>query len=67
MNLTSQLLGIIACPKCKGALDLTAERSALLCQQCALSFPVRDEIPVLLIDEATVIIVERESLPHVDC
>jgi len=53
MNLTPQLLDIIACPKCKGALLLTAASDALLCHHCALSYPVRDEIPVLLIDEAT--------------
>lgn len=53
MNLTPQLLDIIACPKCKGPLLLTAARDALLCRHCALSYPVRDEIPVLLIDEAT--------------
>lgn len=52
MNLTPQLLEIIACPKCKGPLLLTAGRDALLCRHCALSYPVRDEIPVLLIDEA---------------
>jgi hypothetical protein len=53
MNLTPQLLDIIVCPKCKGPLLLTAASDALLCHQCALSYPVRDEIPVLLIDEAT--------------
>lgn len=53
MNLTPELLDIIACPKCKGQLDLTSERNDLICRHCALSYPVRDEIPVLLIDEAT--------------
>lgn len=53
MNLTPQLLDIIACPKCKGPLLLTASRDALLCRHCVLAYPVRDEIPVLLIDEAT--------------
>lgn len=53
MNLTPQLLAIIACPKCKGRLNLTAAADSLVCRQCALSYPVRDEIPVLLIDEAT--------------
>lgn len=53
MNLTPQLLEIIACPKCKGPLSLTPSRDALLCRHCALVYPVRDEIPVLLIDEAT--------------
>lgn len=52
MNLTPQLLEIIACPRCKGTLLLTAEKDALLCRGCALAYPVRDEIPVLLIDEA---------------
>ena len=58
MNLTPQLLDIIACPKCKGPLPLTPARDALLCQHCALSYPVRDEIPVLLIDEATPLAVQ---------
>ena len=56
MNLTPRLLDIIACPKCKGPLHLTAVSDALLCRHCALSYPVRDEIPVLLIDEATPLI-----------
>ena len=58
MNLTPQLLDIIACAKCKGPLLLTPARDALLCQHCALSYPVRDEIPVLLIDEATPLAVQ---------
>lgn len=52
-NLTPHLLAIIACPKCKGGLLLTPQADALHCQACALAYPVRDEIPVLLIDEAT--------------
>lgn len=52
MNLTPQLLEIIACPKCKGPLLLSIASDALLCHHCSLSYPVRDEIPVLLIDEA---------------
>ena len=53
MNLTPQLLDIIACPKCKGKLVLNSAGAALHCCACALAYPVRDEIPVLLIDEAT--------------
>jgi uncharacterized protein YbaR (Trm112 family) len=53
MNLTPRLLDIIVCPKCKGPLHLTPASDSLLCRHCALSYPVRDEIPVLLIDEAT--------------
>lgn len=58
MNLTPQLLDIIACPKCKGKLALSAKGDALHCRPCALSYPVRDEIPVLLIDEATPLIAQ---------
>lgn len=53
MNLTPQLLDVIACPKCKGPLLLTEVSDALHCLHCSLAYPVRDEIPVLLIDEAT--------------
>lgn len=60
MNLTPQLLDIIACPKCKGKLLLSVACDALHCQSCALSYPVRDEIPVLLIDEATPLAVQSE-------
>lgn len=52
-NLTPQLLAILACPKCKGPVELADDRSALVCPRCRLSYPVRDEIPVMLIDEAT--------------
>jgi uncharacterized protein YbaR (Trm112 family) len=48
------LLAIIVCPDCRGDLALTASESAseLVCQTCGLAYPVRDNIPVLLVDEA---------------
>ncbi|QZY30767.1 Trm112 family protein [Nocardioides coralli] len=44
------LLEIIVCPDCRG--DLAAEGEELVCGSCGLAYPVRDDIPVLLVDEA---------------
>lgn len=44
------LLDIIVCPDCHA--KLTHEGSELICQGCGLAYPIRDEIPVLLVDEA---------------
>ena len=52
MSLSPQLLEILVCPKCKGALDYREAESCLVCRSCHLSYPVRDDIPVMLIDEA---------------
>lgn len=50
MNIDSKLLEIIVCPDCHGELSPVGEE--LVCAQCALAYPVRDDIPVLLVDEA---------------
>ncbi|HEY2376168.1 MAG TPA: Trm112 family protein [Gemmatimonadaceae bacterium] len=52
MSLSQQLLEILVCPKCKGALEYREKESVLVCQSCRLKYPVRDDIPVMLIDEA---------------
>lgn len=52
MALNKELLDILACPKCKGDLELTAPEDGLICHACKLVYPVREEIPVMLIDEA---------------
>jgi len=44
------LLEIIVCPACRAELDLVA--AELVCRGCGLAYPVRDDIPVLLVDEA---------------
>lgn len=55
MPLDPALLEILACPKCKGALQLREQDgSALLCPACRLSFAIVDEIPNLVIDDAKV-------------
>ncbi|MDQ6974990.1 MAG: Trm112 family protein [Mariprofundaceae bacterium] len=48
----AKLMEILTCPKCKGKVELHAEQSALHCAACALGYPIRDGIPVMLIDEA---------------
>ena len=53
MTLAPQLLAILVCPKCKGALDYRKQVGALDCRACQLRYAVRDGIPVMLIDEAT--------------
>ena len=47
-----ELLDILACPKCKGVVRYEEAPESLVCPACALRYPVRDDIPVMLIDEA---------------
>lgn len=47
-----RLLEILVCPKCKGALTAAEGGSALVCKTCQLKYPVRENIPVMLVDEA---------------
>ena len=48
----SKLLDILACPVCKGPLTLNRPKDELVCRTDRLGFPIRDEIPVLLEEEA---------------
>jgi uncharacterized protein YbaR (Trm112 family) len=50
MNLDPALLEIIVCPACRSGLEAVGDD--LVCQGCGLAYPVRDDIPVLLVDEA---------------
>lgn len=52
MAISQELLQILACPKCKGDVQLTAEKDGLACTACRLVYPIRHDIPVMLIDEA---------------
>ena len=47
-----RLLEILVCPICKGPLDNRKARQELVCKPCRLAFPVRDDIPIMLEDEA---------------
>lgn len=52
MALSQDLLDMLACPKCKGELRLTERQDGLACQACKLLYPIKDDIPIMLIDEA---------------
>ena len=52
MPIDKELLAILACPKCKGEIKLTDKGDGLVCQACRLMYPIKDDIPVMLIDEA---------------
>ncbi|WP_205471199.1 Trm112 family protein [Nocardioides sp. SYSU D00038] len=52
MTVSQELLDLIVCPDCHGSLVLADDSSQLTCQKCGLVYPVRDGIPVLLVDEA---------------
>ncbi len=50
--LDKELLDIIACPKCKGDLEYDQENQKLICNNCRLKYDIKDQIPIMLIDEA---------------
>jgi uncharacterized protein YbaR (Trm112 family) len=52
MNLDEKLLELIGCPACHADLAVDAQAEELVCTGCGLAYPVRDDIPVLLVDEA---------------
>jgi uncharacterized protein YbaR (Trm112 family) len=54
MALEPELLEILACPKCKTKVDLVKDGTALKCAECKRVYPIKDDIPVMLIDEATI-------------
>ena len=54
MAISPDLLEILACPACKAKVELKADGSGLRCVECKRVYPIRDDIPVMLIDEATV-------------
>ena len=52
MAINKELLEILACPKCKGDIVLTKKGDGFICKSCKLVYPIKDDIPVMLIDEA---------------
>lgn len=52
MAISAELLELLACPKCKQPVGLAEDGQSLTCAACQLRYPVRDDIPVMLIDEA---------------
>jgi len=52
MAISKDLLDILACPKCKGDIHLNDKGDGLVCDACRLLYHIKDDIPVMLIDEA---------------
>ncbi len=50
--LSKELQDILACPKCKGDLEYDQKNEKLLCNECRLKYDIKDDIPIMLIDEA---------------
>jgi hypothetical protein len=50
--ISQELLDILACPQCKGILEYDVENQKLICQACRLKYPIRDDIPIMLVEEA---------------
>ena len=50
--ISNDLLEILACPKCKGPVVPSENNDGLVCKNCRLQYEIRDDIPIMLIDEA---------------
>ncbi|RKZ89444.1 MAG: Trm112 family protein [Gammaproteobacteria bacterium] len=55
------LLEILACPSCKGSLNYNKVQQELICPACRLAYPIRDDIPVMLTDEARELAADEET------
>ena len=54
MAISEHLLEILVCPACRAKVELTADCTGLKCVECKRIYPIRDDIPVMLIDEAKI-------------
>ena len=54
MSISKELLAILVCPLCRKPVRLLADESGLKCEACKRVYPVRDDIPVMLPEEATI-------------
>jgi uncharacterized protein YbaR (Trm112 family) len=54
MPIPNELLAILVCPVCKNRVHLLADASGLKCESCRRVYPIRDDIPVMLPEEATI-------------
>jgi uncharacterized protein YbaR (Trm112 family) len=52
MAVSKELLDILACPKCKGDIELNGTQTGLICHSCRLVYEIKDDIPIMLIEEA---------------
>ncbi len=56
MTINRELLDILACPKCKGDIYLNDTGDGLICDNCKLVYEIKDDIPIMLIEEAKPVI-----------
>ena len=54
MAVSKDLLDILACPLCKTPVRLVKDGQSLKCEACSRVYPIRDDIPVMLVDEAKI-------------
>lgn len=59
MSLDPRLLEILACPLCKTEVSLTPDGAGLLCRTCRRRYPIVDDVPIMLVEEATVLPEDR--------
>lgn len=52
MAISQDLLDLLACPQCKEPVELSPDKNWLLCAKCRLRYEIRDDIPIMLVDEA---------------
>ena len=52
MGISKELLEILVCPQCKGDVRLNPTQDGLICDQCRLLYEIKEDIPIMLIDEA---------------
>ncbi|MDQ3652399.1 MAG: Trm112 family protein [Acidobacteriota bacterium] len=60
MAISQDLVEIMICPACKGKVELKADGSAIKCVACRRVYPIRNDIPSMLVEEATI---EDETVP----
>ena len=56
MAISKELLKILVCPQCKGEIELLPDNSGLICHPCLLKYDIREDIPIMLIEEAEKVI-----------
>ena len=54
MAINKELLEILVCPACRSKVELTTDEKGLKCVSCHRLYPIRDDIPVMLVDQATI-------------
>jgi uncharacterized protein YbaR (Trm112 family) len=53
MAVAKELVELLVCPNCRGRIEYKERRNLIICTECGLHYPVRDNIPVMLVEEAT--------------